>query len=1155
MLEKRLLSLVPGCGAYIAGAVILRWVALVANIVILWSLADVVAATFAGATLSYALQTYAIVFAACILVRVVTLFAAQRISDAGALRAKRIIRMSVYQRLSDLGPSYGQVTSTAEAIQTAVEGAQQLEVYFGGYLPQFVYAFVAPLTLFAALVGVAGLPATVLLVAVPLIPGSIMMVMKNAKKIAADYWDSYVDLGGTFLEAVEGLTTLKVFQADGKFHERMNDEAEGFRKATMRMLVMQLRSIMVMDVVAYGGAALGIIVALVQLHTGSLDLAAALLVIFLSVEFFLPMRRLGSLFHAAMNGTSAAKRMYAILDAEPLQTGTLDIAGSGVHAESISISFDGRPALEDLSLELPATGFVGLVGRSGSGKSTFANLLSGRICGYEGSLKLGDTEIRDASTTSLCETVTLVDTRPHLFEGTVRDNLLMARPDATDAELWQALKAASVDAAVEARGGLDAHVADNAANFSGGQKARLAMARAILHDARVYVFDETCAAVDAASEAAMVAAMKELAKTRLVVSVSHRLASVADADLICVLDHGRLDAAGTHAELMAQSGVYAQMYATQEELSRYADATAASAVELDADDAAPAAEKTGAPAAETHMGAATVLLRMVGLVKPLLGRLLLAIALGTLGSLAATFVTTFGVMAVAADAVAPVGIGFVAAIVLVAVCGIVRGPLHYGEQLMNHDIAFRLLARIRDVMFGALRKLAPARLEGHAKGDLVSVATSDIELLEVFYAHTISPIAIALLASCVMLGFVAALDPSLLGLALAGYLAVGVALPLVSGKACGRAGAAARAGNGALNAYVLDSLRGMADLMQYGACDARARGLESRTEKLGKVEASLQTRSAVVEVVADALILALSIAMVFSAAAAGTPAAVVAALGYMASFGPVLAVGRLGTSLQATVASGERVLKLLDEKPVVEEVETGVELDPATVHGASAHDVSFSYADGTPVLDGADLSIEPGEMAVIAGPSGCGKSTLVKLMMRFYDPSDGSVRIGGTDARDIETASLRENQGYVAQETHLFEGTLRENLLLGNEAATDEEIARALEDAALSDFVARLDKGLDTPVGELGSTLSGGERQRLGLARVFLHDANLVLLDEPTSNLDALSEAAVMKAIADKRAAGDGATYVLVSHRASTCGFADKTFNLAKTGAAHGTRP
>ena len=1175
MFEKRLFSLVPQATPYIMASVLFKWIALMANITVMWVLArilgGIVTDGLSAALAVDALAQAALPLAAAIIVRAASIYLAQRAGDKAAFEAVRRVRSLVYDKLTALGPSYTETVPTAEAVQTSVEGATQLQVYFGGYLPQLFFAGLAPITLFVLLVGQAGLPAALLLACVPVIPVSIMMVMRNAKKIGAEYWGSYVDLGGMFLEAVQGLTALKVYQADRDWHERINAESERFRGATMRLLVMQLRSICVMDLVVYMGAALGIIVAALQLAGGKISFDAAFLIVFLSQEFFLPMRRLGSLFHTAMNGMAASRRMFGILDTPEPERGNVELDGRGdIELSGVSYAYGDRTVLDGADATIARGSFVALVGESGGGKSTLAGIIAGRKDAYRGNVRIGGVELRDATAASLMRAVTLVPTNGYLFAGTLRENLLLAKPDATDAELLHALDRTRVAAFVRANGGLDITINEGGTNLSGGQRQRVCMARALLHDSPIYVFDEATSNVDAASEAAIGEVIASLAGDHTVIVVAHRLSTIVDADQILVLERGRIAERGTHGELLADMGVYARMWNSQEQLSAYAyaedgaeDVAAAEAAEGDdGRDGADMADAAAAPGSNhARRSAPSIMWRMMGLVRPLAGWLVLAVALGSIGMLTAAFVPAFGAFGLmAALGHNALGLGLVAVCAACAVCGIARGPLHYGEQLCNHYIAFRLLAHIRDLVFGALRQLAPAKLEGRGKGELVSLVTSDIELLEVFYAHTISPIAIALVCTAVFEGFLLTVSPELAGIALVAYAVLGVLLPLVSAKACGTTGRQSREGAGKLGAFVLDSLRGASETIQFAGGTNRSRALDELTEQVGAVDARLKRRQAASEAAADALILVANLVMLgralqlVAAGAIDFAAAFVAVFTFVSSFGSVMAVSRLGASLQETLASGARVLDLLDEQPQCAEVTDGQDVEFA---GAAAEHVSFSYAGGAGaddagqaagetaaslILDDVTCTFAPGTMTCIMGRSGSGKSTLLKLLMRFWDPTAGTITVSGIDARRINTASLRSHEAYMTQDTHLFCGTVRENLLVARADATDAELLDACQSASLTALIDRLPQGLDTPVAELGDSLSGGERQRMGLARIFLNDAPFILLDEPTSALDALNEAAVMQAVDELKRRGK--TIVLVSHRASTCAFADCSLSV-----------
>ena len=887
MFDKRLFSLVPGVMRHIAGNVALQWLALLANVVLFVSVGRLLQSVLTGGATGIDLARTLLVAVVAVAVRLVCQAQATKQGLAASALAKQRVRTLVYDKLVRMGPSYRETVATSEATQLCVEGIEQLEAYFGSYLPQLFYSLIASVTLFFCLAPLCTPAAVVLLCCVPLIPISLMAVMKIAKRIMGDYWHSYTDLGALFLESIQGLTTLKVFRADEERHRRMNEEAEKFRKATMRLLTMQLNSVIVMDIFAFAGAAAGIVVMLNSYAVGTVTFAGAFAFVFLAADFFIPLLTLGSFFHTATGGMAAAERMYRIIDAPEPACGTQAVTCTsvGIECRNVSYSYDGtRTVLQNADFTARPGGFVGITGASGSGKSTLAGILTGANLSYTGSVTIGGIDLRDISAESLRDTVTYVGFRGFLFAGTVRSNLLMARAGASDDELWEALSRCRIDDFVRRSGGPDAPVSAEGTNLSGGQRQRLAMARSLLHDTPVYIFDEATSNIEADSEAAIIDAVAELARTKTVVMVSHRLAALRGCDKVYVFEAGRVVQTGTHEELAKQDGPYASLWARQAELEDFSARSGESADKQAVEQACQAADDAPSQQAVTRMGAATpklgkvrVMLELVKLTRPLLGVLACAVVLGVAGFLAAIGITVLATSALLDLEGQACWVAASVATVAAVACGIARGPLRYAEQLCNHYLAFRVLALVRDKVFAAMRRLAPAKLEGKEKGDLVSLVTADIELLEVFYAHTLSPAAIALTVSIIVLIF-------------------------------------------------------------------------------------------------------------------------------------------------------------------------------------------------------------------------------------------------------------------------LFATTIRENLLVAKADASDEELIAALEKAALRELVERLPQSLDTQLAELGDSLSGGERQRLGLARVFLQDAPLLLLDEPTSNLDALSEASVLKALQENRA---DKTVVIVTHRASAGAIADDTYALS----------
>lgn len=569
MINKRLIGTVPESRKYVAGDIALQWLSLLANIALMTAITALLAALALGETGQIGLT--AAVAAGAVVVRFSCTVGASRMGYLSSKAVKRTLRELIYRKLLCLGAGYRQSASTAEVVQVAVEGVDQLETYFGAYLPQFFYALLAPLTLFACLCTVNVPSAVALLVCVPLIPIAIAAVQTWAKKLLAKYWGQYTALGDTFLENLQGLTTLKIYQSDSFKQEEMNQEAESFRRITMKVLTMQLNSITIMDLIAYGGAALGVVLSVTQYRAGQVDLAGCLLIILLSADFFIPMRQLGSFFHIAMNGMAASEKIFRLLDLpEPEQ-------GAAPFPEDCSITCTGlgfayesdRPLLHDIELAAPKGGFTAVVGESGCGKSTVAGLLMGRNRSYTGSLQIGGVELTDIAEASLMKNITYISHQSYLFKGTVRENLRMGRPDAADEELWAALEKVKLDGFLRQENRLDTLLTEQGANLSGGQRQRLALARALLHDSPVYIFDEATSNIDVESENDIMAGIRALAGTKTVLLISHRLANVADADRIYVMGQGRVAEHGTHQELLEKRGAYAALWEAQQSLENY----------------------------------------------------------------------------------------------------------------------------------------------------------------------------------------------------------------------------------------------------------------------------------------------------------------------------------------------------------------------------------------------------------------------------------------------------------------------------------------------------------------------------------------------------------------------------------------------------------
>lgn len=572
MINKRLIGAVAESKKYIAGHVVLQWCSLAANIAMMFGITNLFAALYHGSAGPSALWTTAVAILLALFIRFLCTTGASRMSYLSSKAVKKTLREKIYEKLLRLGASYNEQVKTSEVVQVAVEGVDQLETYFGAYLPQFFYAMLAPLTLFVVLCFVNVPAAVVLLICVPLIPVAIAAVQTWAKKLLSKYWGQYTELGDTFLENLQGLTTLKIYQADEFKQQEMNEQAEKFRKITMKVLTMQLNSITIMDLIAYGGAALGVIMAVTQYQSGGVSLEGCLLIILLAADFFLPMRQLGSFFHIAMNGMAASDKIFRLLDLEETKLEITESFPSDhtIRCSGLSFSYDpDREILHSVDLTFPQGSFTALVGESGCGKSTLASILMGRNRGYTGTVSVGGVSLSSIQEESLLRNITYISHQSYLFKGTVRDNLLMGKPSASDDELWAVLERVNLAGFLKAEQGLDTPLLEKAGNLSGGQCQRLALARALLHDSPVYIFDEATSNIDVESENDIMAEIHRLAKTKTVLLISHRLANVVRADNIYVLDGGNIAEHGSHEELLQNHGLYERLWTAQQSLENY----------------------------------------------------------------------------------------------------------------------------------------------------------------------------------------------------------------------------------------------------------------------------------------------------------------------------------------------------------------------------------------------------------------------------------------------------------------------------------------------------------------------------------------------------------------------------------------------------------
>lgn len=574
MIKTRLIEQVPSSKKYIALTVLAQWLKTVANIVMIFILSNLLAQILDGKAFDFkGLLPYLVAIAAVMLVRYLCGYTSSQTAFFASSEVKKVLRQKMYKKLTRMGASYSEKVSTSEVLQVFVEGVDQLELYFGKYLPQFFFAMLAPITLFAVLVFVSWKASLVLLICVPLIPLSIVAVQKIAKRLLSKYWGVYTNLGDTFLENIQGLTTLKVYQADERKNVEMNEKAEEFRRITMKVLTMQLNSVSVMDIVAYAGSAVGVVIAIIQVKNGTITLPQAFLIIMLAADFFLPLRLLGSFFHVAMNGMAASDKLFKLLDTKEDEHGAEipENLDGDIEIKDLFFSYDGeKTVLNDISATFKKHELISIVGESGCGKSTLASLLCGTTKGYIGSITIGSVEIKDIDEKTLMNNITAVNFNSYIFAGTVRENMLIADKSAGDEKMIEALKMVNLWSFLSEQDGLDTKLNQQGSNFSGGQRQRLAIARALLHNTPIYVFDEVTSNIDAESENDIMAVIHNMAKIKTVILISHRLENVVGSDKILLLDKGKIEESGTHSELMSLNKKYKLMYSTQAELEKYA---------------------------------------------------------------------------------------------------------------------------------------------------------------------------------------------------------------------------------------------------------------------------------------------------------------------------------------------------------------------------------------------------------------------------------------------------------------------------------------------------------------------------------------------------------------------------------------------------------
>ncbi len=1069
-----------------------------------------------------------------------------------AALVQRHIRRVIYAKIVQLGPAHFGLKRTGDVLVSLVDGVEQLETYFGRYLPQLFVAALTPLLIFVFAVYLDWLVALVLTGSALITLVAPMTFHAIDKKNSLARSKSYKAFAADFLDSIQGLATLKAFgQSTPKINELAVRARDLFR-STMWVLATNAAARGITDTGITVGAAAALGVGAWRVTSGNMTLEVLVIVLMLGTEVFRPLRDLRSLLHSGMVGMSAALGIFQILDAEPLVT---DADGLEVDQLNPTISFDhvafrypGNPdvAHQNITFDIEAGERIGVVGPSGSGKSTILKLLLRLYEPTTGTIRVGGEDIRHLSFAALRRHMAVVSQDTYLFHGTVEENLRFGKPNATPEELEIAIRNANAHEFIrKLPEGLATVIGERGIKLSGGQRQRIAIARALLRDTPILMLDEALSAVDAENEWIIQDALDRLMEGRTTLIFAHRLSSVIDADRILVLEGGRIADQGTHPELISRKGAYRTLMAAQ--AAEGSGATVFLGTERAVNDPAP--DETGGFFSASNEGPTDAIIRAEGLTwssafKKLLTHMYpwkIKFCLTLFFGVTRVF-AYIGVGVVSALAVAAVKSGqpFLPHIVWLCVLAPVAGLFHWLESWIAHDMAFRMLSEMRIELFRKLDKLAPAYLLTRRSGDMVGMATQDVEMVEYFFAHTVAPAFVALLVPALVMIFLGTMGWPL-ALALFPFLALVAISPFLARKRLDRLGSQTRESLGELNAHAVDTVQGLAEVVAFQKADARGQEFDHKVGHYLTVRLpffrDLTFQTSLLETVTGlggvaVVITGASLVQQGHLDGGLLPLLVILA---MAAFLPVSEIAHIGRQLADTLGSARRLHAVEHERiPVID----GPGIDQAVSAELCLERVSFTYPGRTtPALDEVNLSIEPGQTLALVGPSGAGKTTLAHLLLRFWDPQSGHIIFQGYNLKEHRLDDLRTRIALVAQDTYLFNATLRSNILLARPDADEFALEQAIQRAALNDFIAGLPDGLDTPVGERGMRLSGGQRQRVAIARAFLKDAPILILDEATSHLDAVSERKVRQALEELM---HDRTTVIIAHRLSTVRDADK---------------
>ena len=1137
--DWRLWAMMEGLRLRVAAAVGLGLMAMAVGILRFVCLGHVLALTFAGAPLT-AIASAAAATAACVLARAGLDYARTALAQDTAGRVQSVLRERLFDRIAALGPAWFGTERTGGVMLAVVDGVEQLQAFFGAYLPQLAIAACAPMVIFAALAWWDVPTAAVMLVAALVTFALPMLIHSADKRAAIARAAAYKAFGEEFLDAVQGLPTLKAFGQSGAFAAKLAERARAFSNSTVWVLALGLLTRFFTDVGTAVGAAAAIAVGAWRVRHGEMSLEALLIILMAGTEIFRPLRDLRNVLHQGMVGQSAATSVLALLEAKS----DAPVGGAlhwqnltpSIAFEAVGFGYPGRrgDAHTGLSFEIAAGETVGIVGPSGAGKSTILRLLLRQHNAQAGTIRIGGHDIRTLDPDQVRGMIAIVAQDTTLFDGTISDNLRLGRPDATEAEMIAAARAANADDFISTLPlGFETRIGERGATLSGGQRQRIAIARALLRDAPILILDEALSSVDAENEAVIQVALDRLMQGRTTLILAHRLSSVIRADRILVLDHGRVVESGTHAELIARPGVYRQLMAPQlgSAIRHQADAM---------ERALPAAAAAGPevrPLAEdaAEIGWRETLRALLRFIQPWRANLVLTILSGIGRVLAFIGVSIFGALVIAAVASQRPVLGLLLALLLSAP---VAATLHWLESWLAHDMAYRLLAEMRIGLFAKLDRLAPSYLLQRRTGDLVALATQDVETVEYFYAHTVAPAFVAVLIPSGVLALLAWVAWPL-AIVLLPFLAWAGLAPVFARGEVDRLGSEARGALGQIGAHLTETIQGLAELAAFQAIGRR------RVVFLADIAAYQKKRRALLNDLATQTA-GLEIAMGLGGLAVALLGAALSTQGWFAhqwlpllvlvsaaAFMPVAEISQVGRQLADTIASTRR-LHAVESEP--EPIADGALPVPANSE-VRFEAVRFTYPGrAASALDGVTFEMRPGSTVAVVGASGAGKSTVANLLLRFWDPQEGRITLGGSDLHQLRLDDLRRHIALVAQDTYLFNDTLAANIQLARREVSEADVRRAIGRAALGEFVDRLPEGLATRVGERGVQLSGGQRQRVSIARAFLKDAPILILDEATSHLDTISEQQIRAALDELMAER---TSLIIAHRLSTIQTAD----------------